>query len=88
MPPIIKGKADFNPPKPLVLLVPHIFRYGRFLQSLSEIATSFPEVQIVSGLDKYRHLCNTGIIKEWLSTIAVLAHGLDRIYPVFTDKLR
>lgn len=80
-----KGKADFNPSKTISIVGTRTSsRYGEdFCNAfISEIATSFPEVQIVSGLAYGIDICaHRASLKNGLSTVAVLAHGLDRIYP-------
>lgn len=58
--------------------------YGRMLTAtfLKELATAIPDILIVSGLaygiDIQAH---RAALQEGLPTVAVLAHGLDRIYP-------
>lgn len=78
-----KGDIDFNPRKSIAIVgTRNMTSYGK--QILNEfIATIAPyNVQVVSGLalgvDGYAH---EKCIEHGVSTIGVLGHGLDRIYP-------
>lgn len=80
-----KGKADFNTQKIISIVgTRKSTNYGNLFCAnfIRELAYSFPDIIIVSGLaygiDIEAH--RSSLINE-LSTIAVLAHGLDRIYP-------
>jgi DNA processing protein len=58
--------------------------YGRDMteQLVADLAKSLPEIQIISGLAFGIDICShKAALKNNLSTIGVLAHGLDRIYP-------
>lgn len=78
-----KGNGSLNPPKTVSIVgTRNATSYGRkicedFIHQLKEL-----EVQIISGLaygiDVHAH---RNALKQSLSTIAVLGHGLDRIYP-------
>ncbi len=80
-----KGNADLNAKKIISIVgTRHATAYGKETTEklLSEIAVFYPDIVIVSGLaygiDVFSH---KAALKESLPTIAVLAHGLDRIYP-------
>lgn len=80
-----KGNMDLNA-KHMVSIVGtrNATEYGRELLDnfCKDLATLLPEALIISGLaygiDIYAHRC---ALKYSLPTVAVLAHGLDRIYP-------
>lgn len=58
--------------------------YGRELTEvlIKELATSFPDLLIISGLAYGIDICaHRNALKNGLPTVGVLAHGLDRIYP-------
>lgn len=58
--------------------------YGEsFCESLlSELSNLFPDIVVVSGLAYGIDICaHRNCLKNGISTLAVLAHGLDRIYP-------
>lgn len=80
-----KGKADLNASKIIsVVGTRRMTEYGKaaiesLLKDLSKI---FPNIVIVSGLAYGIDVCaHRNAMKNNLPTIAVLAHGLDRIYP-------
>jgi len=80
-----KGNTDFNRDKVISIVgTRNSTRYGtefcnRFVKDLS---TVLPDIQIVSGLAYGVDICaHRAALKNELSTVAVLAHGLDRIYP-------
>lgn len=80
-----KGNVETNPPKVVSIVgTRQISEYGKdtCAQLVRELAERFPEVQIVSGLaygvDIHAH---RAALHENVSTVGVLAHGLDRIYP-------
>ncbi|MEA4916253.1 DNA-processing protein DprA [Proteiniphilum sp.] len=80
-----KGNADFNHQKTIsVIGTRNSTRYGEdfckeFIQELSE---RIPGIQVISGLAYGIDICaHRASLKHNLSTVAVLAHGLDRIYP-------
>ncbi len=80
-----KGNADFNREKTISIVGTRgSTRYGEGFcrEFVSEIAASFPDVQVVSGLAYGIDICaHRAALQNGLSTVAVLAHGLDRIYP-------
>ncbi|MGI6520314.1 MAG: DNA-processing protein DprA [Fermentimonas sp.] len=82
-----KGNADFNREKTISIVGTRgSTRYGEGFcrEFVSEIAASFPDVQVVSGLAYGIDICaHRAALQNGLSTVAVLAHGLDRIYPRF-----
>lgn len=79
------GDVDFNCAKVLAVVgTRHITPYGKqvvhtFIQELARLC---PDVLVVSGLaygvDIHTH---KACVEYHLNTVAVLAHGLDRIYP-------
>lgn len=79
------GNAPLNS-RPVISIVGtrHITPYGKELcaKITDEIARLLPDALVVSGLaygaDIHAH---RGCLQAGLSTVAVLAHGLDRIYP-------
>ncbi|SHG34121.1 DNA-processing protein DprA [Dysgonomonas macrotermitis] len=85
-----KGKADLNARKIISIVgTRKSSSYGtdfcdRFIE---DIASVFPDILIVSGLaygiDIQSH---RAAVKENISTVGVLAHGLDRIYPAVHRK--
>lgn len=80
-----KGEANFNPPKVLSIVgTRNASRYGKeFCEKLvADIAAEHPDTLIVSGLAYGIDICaHRAALQNNLSTVAVLAHGLDRIYP-------
>jgi DNA processing protein len=63
--------------------------YGRMFceQFIQDLAGAFPDLTIVSGLAYGVDICaHRTALNFNLKTLAVLAHGLDRIYPPRTDK--
>lgn len=80
-----KGKSDLNAAQVISIVgTRHATDYGRTLidNLLKELASTLPELLVVSGLaygiDIHAHRT---ALKEKLPTVAVLAHGLDRVYP-------
>lgn len=80
-----KGKVDFNREKVIAIVGSrNETRYGQdFCRTfVRDLAAQWPEIQIVSGLaygiDIHAH---RAALQNGLSTVAVLGHGLDRIYP-------
>lgn len=80
-----KGDTEFNRQKIISIVgTRNATRYGYEFcnQFVKEISTKCPNVQIVSGLAYGVDICaHRAALKNDLSTVAVLAHGLDRIYP-------
>lgn len=80
-----KGNADFNRDKVISIVgTRNATRYGRdFCENLiKSIADDHPDMLIVSGLAYGIDICaHRAAVSNNLSTVAVLAHGLDRIYP-------
>lgn len=80
-----KGNVDLNR-KRIVSVVGtrNATAYGRDMteQLILELAAALPDMQIISGLAFGIDICaHKAALKNNLSTIGVLAHGLDRIYP-------
>jgi DNA processing protein len=80
-----KGGANLNAAKIISIVgTRHATDYGKEVTEtiISEMAGIYPEMLIVSGLaygiDIIAHRAS---LKSGLPTVAVLAHGLDRIYP-------
>ncbi|HBG56542.1 MAG TPA: DNA-protecting protein DprA [Porphyromonadaceae bacterium] len=80
-----KGQVNFNRQKVISIVGTRTeTRYGQEFcrEFVRDLAKRIPEVQIVSGLaygiDIHAHRAS---LQNGLSTVAILAHGLDRIYP-------
>ncbi len=80
-----KGKADLNVRRVISIVgTRKVTEYGKDLTEklISDLAAVFPDLLIISGLaygvDIISH---RNALKFDLPTVAVLAHGLDRIYP-------
>lgn len=80
-----KGKVEFNREKVINIVGSrNATRYGKDFCSefVNDISAKFPDVQIISGLAYGIDICaHRAALKNGLSTVAVLGHGLDRIYP-------
>ena len=80
-----KGDANFNRDKVISIVgTRNATRHGQqFCEKLiSNISQRHPDIQIVSGLAYGIDVCaHRAALQNDLSTVAVLAHGLDRIYP-------
>jgi DNA processing protein len=80
-----KGKADLNAAKIISIVgTRRITEYGRTVIEalLKDLSKMFPDTVIVSGLAYGIDVCaHKNALKNNLPTVAVLAHGLDRIYP-------
>ena len=81
----VKGKVDFNREKVIAIVgTRNETRYGQdFCRTfVRDLAARLPGIQIVSGLaygiDIHAH---RAALQNGLSTVGVLGHGLDRIYP-------
>lgn len=80
-----KGSADLNP-QHIVSIVGtrHCTSYGQDLvrRFVSELKTLCPQVLIVSGLAYGVDICaHREALGAGMETVAVLAHGLEKIYP-------
>jgi len=80
-----RGNVNFNQEKVISIVgTRNASVYGREVTEkiIAELADLCPEILIISGLaygiDIYSHKAS---LKNNLSTVGVLAHGLDRIYP-------
>lgn len=80
-----KGKIDFNRQKVISIVgTRNETRYGQEFcrEFIRDISVRIPDIQIISGLaygiDIHTH---RAALQNGLSTVAVLGHGLDRIYP-------
>ena len=86
----VKGNVNFNSQKIIsVVGTRHSTQYGTEITRsiISTLAKSFPDLIIVSGLAYGIDICaHRSALDSGLETVAVLAHGLDRIYPA--DHLR
>ena len=85
----VKGKACLNEPKMLAVVgTRNMTDYGRIhCESLIAELSTFSPV-IVSGLAYGVDACaHKAALRNKLQTVAVLAHGLDRIYPFLHHKL-
>src|SRR5690554_7278651 len=80
-----RGKVDFNCEKVISIVgTRNSTKYGQNFcnEVIKEISIKIPTLQIVSGLAYDVDICaHRADIKNNMSTVAVLAHGLDRIYP-------
>lgn len=80
-----KGKANLNATKIISIVgTRRATDYGRMLTErlVRELAEAYPALLIVSGLAYGIDICShRSALKNGLSTVGVLAHGLDRIYP-------
>jgi len=86
-PPVLflKGEGELNPPRTVSIVgTRRCTPYGQDMvrRIVSDLGTMSPGLQIVSGLaygiDINAHRC---ALQAGLPTMAVLAHGLDRLYP-------
>ena len=80
-----KGNADLNSRRIISVVGTRTpTEYGRDLTQklLQDLSTYYPDLLIVSGLAYGIDICaHQQALKNQLPTVAVLAHGLDRIYP-------
>ena len=80
-----KGNVDFNRKKIISIVgTRNATKQGQeFCQKfLKELSAQLPDLLIVSGLAYGIDICaHRSALQNGLSTVAVLAHGLDRIYP-------
>lgn len=80
-----KGNASLQVPKVISIVgTRHATEYGRKMteEIVAGLAAACPDLLIVSGLAYGIDIAaHRAALKEGMSTVAVLAHGLDRIYP-------
>ncbi|MDR1121267.1 MAG: DNA-processing protein DprA [Dysgonamonadaceae bacterium] len=80
-----KGNVELNPSKIISIIgTRHATEYGKEVTEkiVSEMAGIYPDALIVSGLAYgIDIIAHKAALKAQMSTIGVLAHGLDRIYP-------
>lgn len=80
-----RGNVDFNCEKVISIVgTRNSTKYGQDFcnEFIKEISIKIPSLQILSGLAYGVDICaHRAAIKNNISTVAVLAHGLDRIYP-------
>ena len=86
-----KGNANLDAPKIISMVgTRRASTYGKWCceELIAQLKATYPDILIVSGLaygiDIHAH--KTALKKE-ASTVAVLAHGLDRIYPYEHRKI-
>lgn len=81
----VKGNTDLNHQKTIsVIGTRNATRYGEDFckEFIEELSRRVPDMQVISGLAYGIDICaHRAALKHNLSTVAVLAHGLDRIYP-------
>jgi DNA processing protein len=86
-----KGSADLNPAHCLSIIgTRNSTDYGKEIveQLVADLAQFDPNVCIVSGLAYgIDALAHKACLKKQLSTIGIVAHGLDRIYPPAHSEL-
>lgn len=80
-----KGNADLDAARIISIVgTRNATDYGRELTEtlIRDLSATFPDMLIVSGLAYGIDICaHRNALRNNLSTIGVLAHGLDRIYP-------
>ncbi|MEF9924182.1 MAG: DNA-processing protein DprA [Muribaculaceae bacterium] len=80
-----KGDCNLNAPKVISIVgTRHATTYGQHFTEtiINEISESFPKTIIVSGLAYGIDICaHKAALNAGLPTVAVLAHGLNTIYP-------
>ncbi len=80
-----KGRADLNAAHVIsVVGTRHATEYGRAMtdEMIHNLSISFPDLLVVSGLAYGIDVCaHRAALRENMPTVAVLAHGIDRIYP-------
>lgn len=85
-----RGKLNLNPIKIVAIVgTRNNSAVGKkFTEDLLTAFQSYPEMVIISGLASgIDTLAHEGALRNRLPTIAVLAHGLDRIYPPTNRRL-
>lgn len=85
-----KGNIDTNPQKVVSIVGTRLNTdIGKeFCQKfVKELSEALPDVQIISGLAYGTDICaHRAALQNNMSTVGVLAHGLDRIYPAVHRK--
>ncbi|MBF6628476.1 MAG: DNA-protecting protein DprA [Proteiniphilum sp.] len=80
-----KGNADLNREKAISIVgTRNATRYGEEFcrKFIEEISAKLPDILIISGLAYGVDICaHRAALHNGLPTVAVLGHGLDRIYP-------
>lgn len=80
-----KGNIDFNRQKIISIVgTRNATKYGQDMcqELIRELSDKIPDILIISGLAYGIDICaHRAALKNNLSTVAVLGHGLDRIYP-------
>lgn len=86
-----KGKKNLNAPKILSIVgtrQPTPYGKGICTNLVEELATLFPDILITSGLAYGIDVCaHKAAIDNNVGTVAILAHGLDRIYPPLHESI-
>lgn len=81
----VLGEAELNPPRAISIVgtrKPTPYGSAFCSKAVEELADACPDLTIVSGLAYgIDSLAHAGALKCGLPTIAVVAHGLDMIYP-------
>lgn len=80
-----KGNTNLNTSRIVSIVgTRHATNYGKEITEtlIRDLAEKFPDILIISGLAYgIDIIAHKAALKEKISTIGVLAHGLDRIYP-------
>lgn len=80
-----RGNTTLNAPRVISIVgTRKCTNYGRDLceQFIRDLSSQYPDILIISGLAYGIDVCaHRAALKHNLSTVGVLAHGLDRIYP-------
>lgn len=81
-----KGNTDLNATRIISIVgTRNATEYGKSITEalVKDLAAAIPDLLVVSGLAYGIDICaHRNALKNQLPTVAVLAHGLDRIYPV------
>lgn len=81
----VKGDADFNREKAISIVgTRNATPYGqKFCENfIALLSAKYPDLLVISGLAYGIDICaHRAALQSNLSTVAVLGHGLDRIYP-------
>lgn len=84
---LLYAKGDFNLNASRIISIVgtrNATSYGRDMTEklISDLSSAYPDIVIVSGLAFGIDICShKAALKNDLSTVGILAHGLDRIYP-------